>query len=102
MRSSMRFVLAGGLLAIGYFVGSSHRVDVAYAQPEEAPLSDDAIKKISEAHTALKSAAQQLALESRYSSVTKTVNPFSVLVGGIDVKEDLGAETGSIPIPSRH
>jgi len=46
---------------------------------------------------ALKSAANQLQIESRYSSVTKAINPYSVLVGGINVKDDLEGGHGVDP-----
>jgi hypothetical protein len=97
MQTSMRFVLAAGLVAFGYFLGSSNVLRVAVAQPEDSAPSDDAIKKIAEAHDALKKAAAQLALESRYTSVTKSVNPFAILVGGINAKDDLEGGHGVDP-----
>lgn len=89
MRSSMRFIVAGGLVAFGYVMGSTAMFRVAQAQPDAATPSDDAIKKIGDANVSLRAAALQLTSESRYSSATKSVNSYAVLVGGIDVKEDL-------------
>lgn len=89
MRNSMRFVLACGLVAFGYVLGSIHSDRLALANPEEELPSEDSIRKIADANNALKSAAQQLTIESRYSSVTKAINPYAVLVGGLNVKEDL-------------
>ena len=97
MRSSMRVLLAGSLVALGYLLGTSQVFRVAHAQTEEMPPTDDAIKKIVEAHDALKRAAAQLSLESRYTSATKAINPFSVLVGGINAKEDLEGGHGVDP-----
>lgn len=97
MQTSMRFVLAASLVAFGYLLGSSQILRTAGAQPEDSAPSDDAIKKIAEAHDSLKKAAAQLALESRYASVTKAVNPFAILVGGINAKDDLEAGHGVDP-----
>lgn len=97
MRSSMRLILATGLVTIGYWLGSAQVFRAVHAQADGAHPSDDALKKIGEAHAALKNAAQQLTIETRYSSVTKAVNAFSVLVGGLDVKEDLEAGHGIDP-----
>ena len=96
MRSSVRVLTAGCLVAIGYILGTCQVHRVALAQPEES-VSDEATKKISDAHDSLKKAVEQLKLESRYESVTKGVNPYSVLVGGINAKEDLEAGHGVDP-----
>jgi hypothetical protein len=97
MRNSMRVFSAGCLVALGYFCGSSQSIQLVQAQPAVASPSDDAIKKIIDAHDALKKAVDQLKLESRYESVTKGVNPYSVLVGGINAKEDLENGRGVDP-----
>ena len=89
MRSSMRIILAGGLVAFGYLVGSAPMFGTAQAQPEVSAPSEDSIKKIGDANVALKAAALQLSTESRYASATKSVNSYAVLVGGINVKDDL-------------
>ena len=97
MKSSMRFLAAAALLATGYFLGNVQISTVANAQPEESIPSDDAIKKIRDVNTALKNAVIQLKTESKYESVTKDINSFAVLVGGIDVKEDLESGHGVDP-----
>ncbi len=97
MRSSMRLFGMISLVGLGYFLGSSPLFRTAQGQPPEVAISDDAVKKIIESHDALKKAVEQLQRDSRYMSVTKSVNPYSVLVGGIDAKEDLESGQGVDP-----
>ena len=97
MRITVRILSAGALVALGYVIGSCQLSPVALAQPDDASVSDDATKKIVEANDALKKAVDQLKLESRYESVTKGVNAYSVLVGGINAKEDLESGHGVDP-----
>jgi len=97
MKNSVRALTAGCLVAIGYILGSCQLSSLALAQPDDTAVSDDASKKIIEAHDALKKAVDQLKLESKYESVTKGVNAFSVLVGGINAKEDLESGHGVDP-----
>ena len=97
MKISVRVLTAGCLVALGYILGSCQPLPMAFAQPEDSSVSDEAAKKIVEAHDALKKAADQLKLESKYESVTKGVNSFSVLVGGINAKEDLESGHGVDP-----
>jgi hypothetical protein len=93
----MRLIVAGGLVALGYFLGSSQVFRDARAQQEEELPSEEAVKKIGDAYNALKTAAQMLQAESRYSSITKAVNPYSIQVGGINVKADLESGQGVDP-----
>lgn len=97
MRSLMRFGLAGSLVALGYVLGSSQIFQAASAQNSDAAISEESSKRVIEANEALKKAASQLTLDSRYNSATKTVNPYAVLAGGIDVKEDLESGQGVDP-----
>lgn len=97
MKSSMRFLAACSLLATGYFLGNVSISSIASAQLEESIPSEDAVKKIRDVNTALKNAVIQLKTESKYESVTKEVNAFAVMVGGIDVKEDLESGRGVDP-----
>lgn len=97
MRISVRILSAACLLTTGYMFGSLHSFPKAYAQPESPSVSEDSAKKIIEANDALKKAVDQLKLESKYESVTKDVNPYSVLVGGINAKEDLESGLGVDP-----
>lgn len=97
MKSSMRIFLACSLVTSGYFLGNLQIFRAAQAQTEEAIPSDEAIRKIRDAHVAMKAAIQQLKVESKYESVTKGVNPFAILVGGINVKDDLESGHGIDP-----
>lgn len=97
MQITIRLFLAVGLVAFGYFLGSAQVFRTVQADQEDELPSDDAVKKIGDAYGALKSAAQQLITESRYSSVTKAINPYAVLVGGLNVKEDLESGRGVDP-----
>lgn len=97
MRNITRVFTAICLVALGYFMGNSRMFQVAHAEPAEVAASEDAIKRIVEAHEALKKAVSQLKLESHYESVTKAVNPYAVLVGGINAKEDLEGGHGVDP-----
>lgn len=97
MRSSMQAILATSLVAFGYLLGSTQIFHAAFAQSEDSTPSEDAVKKIGEAHEALKRAVEQLQRESRYSAVTKSVNSFAVMAGGIDVKEELEGGHGVDP-----
>ena len=97
MRLSMRLVSAGCLLGLGYLMGSTQVFRTALAQPAETMPSDDSLKKIGEAHEALKRAVDQLRQDSRYESVTKGVNGYSVLVGGLNAKDDLESGHGVDP-----
>ena len=97
MRYAIRLVIASGLLGVGYLMGSSHVFLPAFAEQQDELPSEEAIRKIADAYAALKSASQQLQDESRYNSITKTLNPYSILVGGINVKEDLESGKGVDP-----
>lgn len=97
MNSSMRILVACCLVAVGYFLGSSNVFKAAHGQTEESLPSEDALKKVRDAYAAMKSAREQLKSESRYESVTKELNPYAVLVGGLNVKEDLESGHGIDP-----
>jgi methionine aminopeptidase len=97
MRTSVRLLSAGCLIALGYVMGSCQVMSLALAQPDETPISEDAAKKIVEAHDSLKKAMEQLKLDSRYESVTKGVNSYAVLVGGVNARDDLESGHGVDP-----
>jgi hypothetical protein len=97
MQRLMRFGLAGSLIALGYLIGSSQIFQAASAQNSDAAVSEESAKRVFEANEALKKAASQLILDSRYSSATKSVNSYAVLAGGIDVKEALESGQGVDP-----
>ena len=92
-----RFVLASCLVAIGYAIGSLGLHRSLRAQDAGAGPSDDSVKKIVAANDALKAAVDQLKLESRYEAATKAINSYAVMVGGLNVKEDLESGRGVDP-----
>jgi len=91
-----RILLGGLLVAVGYVLGTCGPF-AARAQDDQAPPSDDAVKKIVEANDKLKAAVEALKLESRYESATKGINAYAVLVGGLNVKDDLESGHGVDP-----
>lgn len=92
-----RIALGSALIALGYLLGTCHPFAPARAQDGVTAPSDDATKKIVEANDKLKAAVDTLKNESRYESVTKGVNSYAVLVGGLNAKEDLEAGHGVDP-----
>lgn len=92
-----RIAFGGGLLALGYLLGTCSPFAPVRAQDAGGVPSDDATKKIVEANDKLKSAVEALKLESRYEAATKGINPYAVLVGGLNVKDDLESGKGVDP-----
>jgi hypothetical protein len=89
--------LGSGLLAVGYLLGSLSVFPSVRAQEGGAGPSEDSAKKIVAANDALKAAVDQLKLESRYEVATKGINSYAVMVGGLNVKEDLESGHGVDP-----
>jgi hypothetical protein len=71
----------------------------AAAQESDGPSlpSDEALKKIVAANDALKIAAEGLRQDQRYAAVTKAVNPYAILTGGLNALEDLESGRGVDP-----
>lgn len=92
-----RIVLGVSLVGLGYVMGSSHPFPLVRAQDATATPSEDTTKKIVEANDKLKVAVDGLKLESRYEAVTKGINSYGVLVGGVNAKEDLESGQGVDP-----
>lgn len=94
MRTRIRILVAVGLVALGYVLGSSGVATprALQAQNEAEGPSEETQGKIRSAHEALTAAMAALEQEQRYTPVMKGVNAFAVLSGGADVKQDL--ETG--------
>lgn len=92
-----RIVLGSGLLTIGYLLGSLGLFSAVRAQEDGAAPSEDTVKKIVAANDALKAAVDQLKNESRYEVATKGINSYAVMVGGLNVKEDLESGHGVDP-----
>ena len=97
MLTYKRMLLGTGLLMTGYLLGSLSPFAAVRAQDADAGPSDDSVKKIVAANDALKSAVDQLKLESRYEVATKGIKSFAVMVGGLNVKEDMESGHGVDP-----
>lgn len=109
MRKWSQWLVACGLIGVGYLLGSSGVAGTvrAWAQDDkaEAPaaavqpgaVSDDAQKKITAAFEALKAAREALEADSRYTSATSTMNVFGILSGGLNAVEDLESGRGVDP-----
>ena len=99
MRTMIRCGLACALLAVGYVLGSIGAFSTALRAQETSAdnVSEGARSKISAAYDALNEAMQVLEGERRYESVTHGVNAFSILVGGVNAREDLESGRGVDP-----
>ena len=90
-----------GLLGLGYFLGASggfaSKPLGAQAAPAEGGPSEDSRKKLQDAFTAIKSAAETLEQENLYVPATTTLNVFSVMAGGLNAKQDLEDGRGVDP-----
>jgi hypothetical protein len=62
----------------------------------EAP-SEDTAKKIVVAYDSMRAAMEGLKQEQKYVPATKSLNPYSVMVGGLDVVADLESGRGVDP-----
>ena len=90
-----------GLLGLGYLLGASGTFASkplgAQAAPAEGGPSEDSRKKLQDAFTAIKSAAETLEQENLYVPATTTLNVFSVMAGGLNAKQDLEDGRGVDP-----
>lgn len=94
MRTRNQSLVAVGLVAFGYVLGSSGVVTptALRAQNEAEGPSEETRGKIRGAHDALSAAMTALEAEKLYVPAMKGTNAFAVLSGGADAKQDL--ETG--------
>jgi hypothetical protein len=92
-----RIAFGGALVALGYLLGTCSPFAPVRAQEDGGLPSDDATKKIVDANDKLKAAVESLKLESRYEAATKSVNPYAVLIGGLNAREDLESGKGVDP-----
>jgi hypothetical protein len=97
MHSLRRLGVGCGLIAFGFVLGSCNHFGPVEAQEAANAPTDDTIKKIIELNGKMKATVESLRLESRYESATKEINTFAVMVGGLNVKEDLESGHGVDP-----
>ena len=101
MTTATRGLIGGGLLALGYVLGTLNPLALpqagAQAEPAESTLSDDARTKIKQANEALLSAMSTLQAEQLYNPATKGLNAFAITSGGLDAVADLDSGRGVDP-----
>jgi hypothetical protein len=90
-----------GLVAFGYFLGSSgvlgpSRLQAQNADKEEA-LSDDAMLKIKAGQEAVSAAQAALQAEQKYVPAITGMNAYAVLAGGVNAVDDLERGRGVDP-----
>ena len=88
-----------GLIAFGYLLGVSQMFAPrpVEAQADSAAPSEESLKKLKEAFTALKIAAESLEQESKYVPATMMLNVFAVTAGGLNCVTDLEEGRGVDP-----
>lgn len=100
MRWLQRAALATALVGTGYVLGNWQVGRPAQAVAQDAAageMNDETKKKIVGVQEALAAAAQALKDENRYTPATKSLNAYSVLVGGLNVLDDLESGRGVDP-----
>lgn len=98
MGRNRQWVAMAAVLALGYVLGAANvlRLPPLFAQ-EEPRISEEAQKKVQTAYDALRSAMDTLKQEGLYKPVTKGVNSYAVLAGGLDAEHDLEEGRGVDP-----
>lgn len=101
MPPSLKFAGAVSCLILAFGAGvrwQKAMVPQIAAQDEQfqAP-SEDTVKKIVVAYDSLRAAMEGLKQEQRYVPATKSLNPYGVIVGGLDVVSDLESGRGVDP-----
>lgn len=93
-----QILIVAAALAAGYVAGNLNvlRLPLAFAQDEQEP-SEEATKKITAANDALRAAMDTLKTENLYNPVTKSLNSYAVLAGGVDAEKDLEDGKGVDP-----
>lgn len=98
MARNRQWVAMAAVLAFGYVLGSTNvlRLPSLFGQDEQT-ISEDAQKKVQAAYDALRSAMDTLKQEGTYKPVTKGLNSYAVLAGGLDMETDLEEGRGVDP-----
>lgn len=98
---TMRRWMTVGLMALAFAAGTqfSGIMTASFAQDDAGvdKPSAETTKKIVAANDAIRAAMEGLKQEQRYNPITKTVNPYAVLVGGLDSMADLESGRGVDP-----
>jgi len=98
MRRGQQWLIVAVLVGAGYVAGNLQvlRLPLAFAQEEAGP-SDEASKKILATYDSLKATMDTLKQEGLYNPVTKGLNSYAVLAGGLDAEKDLEDGKGVDP-----
>lgn len=98
MARNRQWVAMAAVLAFGYVLGATNvlRLPSLFGQDEQT-ISEDAQKKVQAAYDALRSAMDTLKQEGTYKPVTKGLNSYAVLAGGLDAETDLEEGRGVDP-----
>lgn len=102
MRRWGKTAVAASLVLVGYILGASGTFAPrplgaqGAAEPAGGP-SDEARKKLVEAFSALKAAAETLEQENLYVSATTNLNVFAISAGGLHAINDLEEGRGVDP-----
>jgi hypothetical protein len=98
MQRGRQYWTMAAVLTVGYLLGSAQvvKLPIVFGQDGTGP-SDEAIKKIQKAYDELRSAQDTLKQEGLLKPVTKSLNCYAVLAGGIDAERDLEEGKGVDP-----
>lgn len=98
MQRGRQVITTVAILGLGYLLGSLQvlHLPLLFAQPAET-LSEEAKKKIEAAYDALRSARDTLQVEGLHKQITKSINTYGILAGGIDSEKDLEDGKGVDP-----
>ncbi len=98
MQRGRQVITMAAILGLGYLLGSSQvvRLPMVFAQDAEGP-SEEAVKKIQTAFDALRAATDTLKQEGFHKPVTKGLNCYAVLAGGLNCEKDLEDGKGVDP-----
>lgn len=98
MSRNRQWIAMAAVLGLGYLLGTTNvlRLPAVFGQ-EEKSVSEDTQKKVQAANDALRSAMDALKQEGLYKPVTKGLNSYAVLAGGLDAESDLEEGRGVDP-----
>jgi hypothetical protein len=98
MQRGRQMIVMTAVLGLGYLLGSAQliRLPSLLGQEGGGP-SDEAQKKIQAAYDALRAAQDALKQEGLHKPVTKSLNSYAVLAGGLDCERDLEEGKGVDP-----
>lgn len=100
MRIALTGLLACGLVAFGYFLGTNDllRPEPLNAQDAaEGTVNKETQAKIQSAIDALNTAQSVLELDQLYRPAIQGVNSFAITIGGLDAISDLESDRGVDP-----